>query len=93
MYFFFSNRDKDNAVISEQVTSNFEARIYHIQPIRMKTPVAFRIPLHWVYGLIPIFIEQAAVLLKLRLALCKLVIVHKVVARVGIHAERISLSA
>ena len=72
------NTYKNNAVVGEQVFGDFQPQIHHVQPIGMESPVTF--------GILK---KPVALLVKLPTVvdifigiLCKVVFIHKVVARI-----------
>ncbi len=77
--FSISNRNKNNTIISEQVASDFQSRIYHIEPISMKATIAFSITLHWVNQLVAIFIEGSTGCFEVFARLCEIVIIDEVI--------------
>lgn len=46
--FILPNGNENNTIIRKQITSNFQSRINHIEPICMKAAIAFCVALHWV---------------------------------------------
>ena len=48
----------------------------------MKAAIAFRITLHWVNKLVPVFIEGSACSLEVFARLCEIVVIDEVITRV-----------
>ena len=69
-------------IFSQEVASNFETWVYHVEPVGVETTVAFDVALHRVNGLIAFVVKQAALCLEVAFALCKVVVIHKVVTGV-----------
>lgn len=56
-YLYLPNRYKNNTILREQITANFKARIYHIQPAGMEATAAIGVALYRVEDLVAIFTE------------------------------------
>ena len=70
--------DKDYAFIAQQILCQFQTRINHIKPIRMEPAIALRV----CYKPITLFVILAAVSHVILGALCKIILVDKVIARI-----------
>lgn len=72
--------DKNNAILRKKIASDFESRIYHIQPIGVKTTIGFGVALHGVIvHLIAIGIKRSIALLELIFALSEIIIIDEVI--------------
>lgn len=80
--FIFINGNEYNAIISKQVPSDFESRIYHIEPIGMETTVGLSVALHGINYKIPVLIVCAISLLKIFYIICEIISIDEVVAGV-----------
>ena len=76
------NGNEDNAIFGQQVTSNFQTWIYHIEPISMEATIAFSITLHWVNKLVTFFIEGTTGRLEVFASLGEIVVIDEVIAGV-----------
>jgi len=75
IYFVIIYTDKNNTIITQQIFCQLQSRIYHIQPISMKTTVTLSISNH----LIPFFIILATIILVFRSILLKFIAINKVI--------------
>ena len=72
-------RNEDNSVVRQKVTGDFQAGIYHVEPIGMKAAIAFSVALHWVNQLVAIIIKGSTGCLEIFARLCKIVIIDEVI--------------
>ena len=71
--------NEDNSIIAQYIASDFQTRIYHIQPISMKTTVGFGVALHGVDCLVAIGIKQTTALLEVILTLSEIIVIDEVI--------------
>lgn len=72
------NRNEDYSVICKKVFCDLQARVNHVQPVSVETPVAFGVG----YETIPQLVKLTGVLKISRFGFCEIVFIHKIVARV-----------
>lgn len=78
VHFIIIDTDENNSILCQQIFCQFQPRINHIEPIRMKTAIAFGVCHHAV----AFFVILAAVFHVILGALCKVVLIDKIIAGV-----------
>ena len=78
--FIIVHRNEYHTIITEQITGNFQSRIYHIEPIGVKATVGFCVALHGVIvHLVAHGVKCTIGLFKLFSSPTEIVVIHKIV--------------